>query len=136
MMKIIKDAVTEAIREYLTSKEGQLAIGKAVYDAVNAAMSAEVRFEDGKSEPGKVVEKTETVNIAHWLARYLPSVEASIRGCQADAAAARNRAVESLTAVERVANALVAISQTPRIGHVPQTMIGEIHGDNERGSDL
>jgi hypothetical protein len=106
----IKAAVKEALAEYLATDAGQKAVGRACYDAVNAAMSAEVRMVDGKSEPGRRVEKTETVNLIHFLARYLPGVEAAIRGCQADAAGARNRALDNLAATERVVAALTEIS--------------------------
>lgn len=95
-----KTVMREAMGEYFASEDGRRVIGLAVYDAVNAVMMAEIRMEDGKSDPGRVVERIETVNVLHFLARYLPGLEASLRGVQSDAAQARNRAAESVQAIE------------------------------------
>lgn len=88
----IKNLMTAALTDFLKSEAGENLIGNIVFKAVNQALLMSIQYEDGKSEPGRVVEKTETVHMAHWLAKYMPHIEGSIRGCQADAAAARNRA--------------------------------------------
>ena len=49
-----------------------------------------------------MVEKTEVWNILDWLVKYLPRVEASIRGCQSDSAQARNRAGEVKNVLENI----------------------------------
>ena len=86
--------IQKELEKFFTSETGETIIGQIVIKAVNQALQREIRFEDGKSEPGKVVEKTELWNILDWLVKYLPHVEAAVRGCQADSATARNRAIE------------------------------------------
>lgn len=108
---ILKEVVRESLEEYFAGKEGQLLIGRAVYAAVQGAMTAEIEIEDGKSEPGRTVAKKRRVNVLHFLAQYLPGVEAAIRGCQSDAAKAKNRAAQSLAAVERAVEGLAAIER-------------------------
>jgi len=86
--------IQKELEKFFTGEIGEAIIGNIVIKAVNQALQREVRFEDGKSEPGRIVEKTETWNIMDWLVKYLPHVEAAVRGCQADSASARNRADE------------------------------------------
>ena len=86
--------IQKELEKFFTGEVGEAIIGNIVIKAVNQALQREVRFEDGKSEPGRIVEKTETWNIMDWLVKYLPHVEAAVRGCQADSASARNRADE------------------------------------------
>jgi len=69
-------------------------IGNIVIKAINQALQREISFEDGKSKPGRVVEKTEKWNVLDWLVKYLPYVESAVRGCQSDSAQARNRSNE------------------------------------------
>lgn len=90
-----KTIIKEAMAEFLQSPEGEAMIGNIMLKAVDQAMKREIRFEDGKSEPGRIVEKTEPWNILDWLVKYLPHVEAAVRGCQSDAAAAKNRAAQA-----------------------------------------
>jgi len=80
---------------FLKSEAGSDVFGTIVKQAIGESLLREIRFEDGKSEPGRIVEKTETWNILDWLATYLPHIESSIRGCQSDAAQARNRAANT-----------------------------------------
>jgi hypothetical protein len=112
-----KRLVGEALGDYLRSPEGEALVGGIVVQAVNQALTRELRFEDGTSEPGRVVEKTERWNLLDWLAVYLPRVEGAVRGAQADAAGARNRAGETRDGmrliaefVARAAGALEAVS--------------------------
>jgi len=94
----IKAAVIEALQ----SNEAQQIIGDIVISAMNQALTREIRFEDGKTEPGRVVEKTEKCNILDFIAKYFPHVEASIRGCQSDAAQARNRSASVLAVLRDI----------------------------------
>jgi hypothetical protein len=77
-------------------------IGNIVIKAVNQALTKEVLMEDGKSEPGRVIEKTKTVNALEFLMGYLPHVEGAIRGCQSDSAQARNRSAEVKHALNQI----------------------------------
>ena len=86
--------IQKELEKFFTSEAGETIIGQIMIKAVNQALQREIRFEDGKSEPGRVVEKTEVWNILDWLVKYMPHMEAAVRGCQADSAAARNRADE------------------------------------------
>lgn len=94
----------EELKRFFESKDGQRIIGQIVLNAINQALMREIRFEDGKSEPGRVVEKTELRNVLDVVAEYLPAVEGAVRGCQADSAMARNRARETRDALIALGN--------------------------------
>ena len=103
----LKGILKEALTEFFSSDEGRKVFGQIVFDAINEAMLAEINFEDGKSESGRIVEKTETVNMIQFLARYIPGLEGSLRGVQSDAAQARNRAAEARNGVGQ----LISVAQ-------------------------
>lgn len=86
--------IQKELEKFFRSETGETIIGQIVLNCVNQALKREIRFEDGRSEPGKTVEKTEVWNILDWMVKYLPQVEAAVRGCQADSAGARNRSAE------------------------------------------
>ena len=86
--------IQKELKTFFESEIGENLIGQIMLNVVNRALEREIRFEDGKTDPGRVVEKTETWNILDWLVKYMPHVEAAVRGCQADSAKARNRATE------------------------------------------
>ena len=109
--------IQKELEKFFTSETGETIIGQIVIKAVNQALQREIRFEDGKTEPGKTVEKTEVWNILDWLVKYLPHVEAAVRGCQADSAVARNRAIE----VQQVLSAVLQ----QQIGHSSARKITE-----------
>lgn len=80
--------------KFFESKEGEQVIGQIVLNVINHALTREIKYEDGKSEPGRIIEKTEKYNVLDFLCKYLPHIEAGLRGSQADSAKARNRATE------------------------------------------
>ena len=86
--------IQKELEKFFTSETGETIIGTIVMKGINQALQREICFEDGKSDPGRVVEKTEVWNILDWLVKYLPHIEAAVRGCQADSATARNRSIE------------------------------------------
>ena len=90
-MKVLEKALTNALINFFNSKEGI----EIMFKVINNAFIREMRYIDGKSEPGKKIEKTEHVNVLNTLMKYLPDIEAAIRGCQADSAMAKNRAIEA-----------------------------------------
>jgi len=85
----------ELMLNFLTSEEGETAIGAIVKKAIDQSLAREILFEDGKSEPGRIIEKKEIINILDHIARYMPYVEGALRGVQADANVARNRATQT-----------------------------------------
>lgn len=93
---MFKKAFTTALTNFFASKKGEILIGNIILKAVKQSLIRTIQVEDGKTEPGKKVIKNETVNLLDFMARYLPSVEASIRGVQVDAAQARNRSQQTL----------------------------------------
>lgn len=93
---MFKRIITEALTNFFKSPAGETLIGNIMLKAVKQSMMRTIQVEDGKTEPGKKVIKNETVNLLDFMARYLPSVEASIRGAQVDAAKARNRSQQTL----------------------------------------
>jgi len=86
--------IQKELTKFFTSEEGETIIGQIVLNCVNQALKREIKFEDGRSDPGRVVEKSEVWNILDWIVKYLPRVESAVRGCQSDSAQARNRSNE------------------------------------------
>lgn len=98
--------IQDELLKFFKSEQGEQVIGQIMLKALKQAFVREMLFEDGKSEPGRVIEKTVMVNILDHIAKYLPYVEGAIRGCQADSAKARNRATEVCGALTRLETAL------------------------------
>ena len=94
--------IQKELEIFFTSETGETIIGQIMLKAVGQSLQREILFEDAKSDPGRVVEKTETWNVLDWLVKYLPHVEAAVRGCQADSAHARNRAGEVKSVLEAI----------------------------------
>jgi hypothetical protein len=90
-----KGVIKEAIIELMATDEGKQAFGPVVFDAIGQWLqSYELDLErthpDGTIE--RVKERGDILSfIAHWISRS----EGAIRGCQEDAAAARNKAVQT-----------------------------------------
>ena len=91
--------ITEAIQKFFESPRGESLIGNIMLKAVSQSLTRTIQLEDGKTEPGKKVVRNETVNLLDFMARYLPAVEASIRGVQVDAGQARNRSQQTLNEI-------------------------------------
>jgi hypothetical protein len=90
----MKIDMQKELKTFFESETGENLIGQIMLNVVNVALTREVTIEDGKSKPGRTIEKTERRNVLDMIAEYLPGVEGAIRGCQADSAKARNRATE------------------------------------------
>jgi len=105
--------IQKELEKFFTSETGETIIGQIMIKAVNQALQREIRFEDGKTDPGRVVEKTEVWNILDWLVKYLPHVEAAVRGCQSDSAQARNRATEVKTVLAAIIQQSGYLDQLP-----------------------
>lgn len=105
-----KNLIKEALTEWVQSKEGETLIGtivlKGTCQAFEQTLTKEVEVEDGKTEKGKIVYKKKFINILDELVYYLPGVEAAVRGCQSDAAQARDRAGQVRNAVHAVVKAV------------------------------
>ena len=112
--------IQKELKTFFESEAGESLIGNIVLKAISQSMIREVRFEDGKSEPGRVVEKTEKVNVLDWLMKYLPHVEGAIRGCQSDSAQARNRANEVITALDNIPVLHLAEGAMERLKELPE----------------
>ena len=101
----------EELKKFFQSEEGETLIGNIVMKAVDQALSRKVSMEDGKSNPGRVIEKETKVNILDHLAKYLPYLEGAIRGCQSDAAQARNRSIVLVNAFSKFCTLLADAKQ-------------------------
>lgn len=86
-----KEIIKEALAEFIRSPEGEALIGNIVIKGVNQAMTRKMLFEDGTSEPGRVIEKEQDVHVLEQLIIYLGRTEGALRGVQSDAAQARDR---------------------------------------------
>lgn len=83
---MIKKAIKEALEEFVKSAEFELAINRALMR----------EFELERTDAAGRVEKIkETANVLDVLAIWLRNAEGAIRGCQADAASARNKATQT-----------------------------------------
>lgn len=85
----------EELKEYFKSREFEEIIGNIVMKAVDQALLRKMKMVDGKSEPGRQIEKEMMVNVLDVIAKYLPEVEGRLLGCQSDSAQAKNRAVQT-----------------------------------------
>ena len=86
-----KSDITAALTEFFSSEDGRQLVGGLFFDAIRQAMVYDIEYEDN-SEPGKTRIKTEQGDILSHIAKWIMNSEGAIRGVQADAAAARNRA--------------------------------------------
>lgn len=91
--KLVEEIVNQ-MKDYFKSEEFEIIVGNIVFKGMKQSLRREIRFEDSKTETGRVVEKTETWDILDWLVRYFPYMEGALRGVQSDADQARNRASE------------------------------------------
>jgi hypothetical protein len=111
---VIERAIEKALVRFFESERGERLLGSIVIKAVNQALTREIRFEDSKENRGRVVEKTETWNILDWLVKYFPYMEGALRGCQSDAAQARNRASEVKQALHGLTMAFSRVAILPQ----------------------
>jgi len=113
----------ELMLNFLKSEEGEAAIGSIMKKAIDQSLMREILFEDGKSEPGRVIEKKEIINILDHIAKYMPYVEGALRGVQADASAARNRATQTR---DMLIHTIESINSTNVAKKIGQTIVGEL----------
>lgn len=96
---MFKEIITKALENFFNSPAGKELIGSIMLNAVSQSLTRTIQIEDGKTEPGKKVIKEERINVLDHLAKYMPHVEASIRGVQVDAGQARNRSQQALNGI-------------------------------------
>jgi len=96
---MFEKALTKALSNFFASSKGQEIIGNIMLRALSISLTRTVQIEDGKTEPGKKVVKEENINVLDHLIKYMPYVEAALRGVQVDADVARNRSVQVLQEV-------------------------------------
>lgn len=95
---MIKKAVIEALKEFFSSDEGMEILSVVINRALEYEVKAEKTHPDGRTE---IV--TETRHALAAMLSYLSRTEGAIRGCQADAAAARNKATQTRDIMLRMA---------------------------------
>ena len=119
---------------FLKSKEGETAIGTIMKKAIDQSLLREILFEDGKSDPGRVIEKKEVINILDHIAKYMPYVEGALRGVQVDAAVARDRSVQTrdmlIHTIESINGAKVAKKIGEGINGIKQQI--EFYSDGDQ----
>ena len=77
---VIVEAMTEALASFFTSDEGS----QMLVDIIDKVLWRKITMVDGKSEPGKQVEKEINTNILDQILFYLPHTEGALRGMQED----------------------------------------------------
>ena len=97
-----KELIKEAMAEFFASTEGETIIGtivcKALYQNLNS-----YEFEMEHTAPDGVKEaKIVKGDILKFIAQWIKNSEGAIRGAQADAAKARNRAGEALQVIKDI----------------------------------
>lgn len=115
---MIEKVIENALIKFFESERGETLIGNIVIKAVDQAMIRKVQFEDSKSEPGRIIEKTEEWNILDWIAKYFPYMEGALRGVQSDAAQARNRSVEVKDVLTKVMKQQAEIIDLPQVRRI------------------
>ena len=113
----------ELMLNFLKSEEGEAAIGSIMKKAIDQSLMREILFEDGKSEPGRVIEKKEIINILDHIAKYMPYVEGALRGVQVDTSVARNRATQTR---DMLIHTIESINSTNVAKKIGQTIVGEL----------
>ena len=103
-----KELIKEAMAEFFASTEGETIIGtivcKALYQNLNS-----YEFEMEHTAPDGVKEaKIVKGDILKFIAQWIKNSEGAIRGAQADAAKARNRAGQALAVIQALAEAATA----------------------------
>jgi len=92
-------------------------------------------FEDGKSEPGKTVEKTKTVDVLDQILFYFPYVEGAIRGCQQDTVKQTRKVLEGLHKVIE-SNLIIGSAMNESIQIEPSEELKQIAEEiNEKSRD-
>lgn len=107
-MFLKKEDIKEVTLEVIKSDE----FASILTGIFEQALMREIQYETGKDKLGKVIEKTEKINVLDWVAKYLPYIEGALRGVQSDADQARNRANETKEAVNMLGQSLLCM-QTP-----------------------
>ena len=111
----------ELMLNFLKSAKGEEAIGIIMKKAIDQSLSREMLYEDGKTDPGRIVEKKETVNILDHLAKYLPYVEGALRGVQTDTGVARDHAVQTRNILKQIID--TSITDNRKIGSLEMIQI-------------
>ncbi len=98
----IRSIVAEVIETLKSDQDLSQAIGDFFYHifrkAIDDALVYKIRMVDGKSEPGRQVEKELDVNVIAFLAEYIPNLEGRMLGQQADIGHSRNAADQAAQA--------------------------------------
>jgi hypothetical protein len=115
----MKGEIEDALKMFFESDKGETLLGNIVMKAMNQALEREIEFEDGSTEPGRIVVKKETWNVLDFLVKYIPRIEGSIRGCQSDAGQARNRSSESLEILTSIGRMMDERLEIPTIKLLP-----------------
>ena len=112
----------ELMLNFLKSEEGETVLGTIIKKAINQSLMREILFEDGKSEPGRVIEKKEVINILDHIAKYMPYVEGALRGVQVDAGVARDSATQTR---DMLIHTIENINRS-KLQKIDQTIVGEL----------
>ncbi len=89
-----KDLIKEALAEFIETERGEALLGNIVLNAIrqhfyNYEMAMEKVHPDGGIE--KYIHKGDPLAL---ICKWVKNAEGAIRGCQSDAAQARNKAVQ------------------------------------------
>ena len=130
---MIKKLLIDALTQFFKSEKGEELIGNIMLKAIKQSFLKEMHFEDGKSEPGKVVEKTQTVDVLDQILFYLPHLEGAIRGCQVDTVKSTRKVIEGLHKVIE-SNLIIGQAMNESIQIEPSEELKQIAEDMNENS--
>lgn len=101
---MLKKIVIEALTEFFLSEAGK----EIMTTVINQALEYELKCEKSDAA-GRTEIVTERRHALAALLGYMSGIEGALRGCQHDAAAARNKAVETRNLILEVADRMTKI---------------------------
>jgi len=102
------------IKGFFLSEDFESMLGNMVMKAMYQSQEREMIFDDGKTEPGRTIEKTIKVNVIDQVVKYLPFVEGAIRGMQEDIDKAKNNIAGNNARLEAIGGALIGMENGAR----------------------
>lgn len=102
--------IQSELKKFFESEDGK----RILIDLINEALVYEVKWEK-TDESGRTEIVVEEQNAIQYILWYISRTEGAVRGCQKNAAEARNRAAQSLVEVRRLNETINRLSSF--VGH-------------------
>ncbi|MEW6670237.1 MAG: hypothetical protein AB1427_00955 [Thermodesulfobacteriota bacterium] len=123
------------IKGFFLSEAFESMLGNMVMKALYQSQEREMTIEDGKSEPGRTIEKTVKVNVIDQIVKYLPFVEGALRGMQEDLDKTKNHVAGNNDRLQAIGNVLVGMEGSAKRLAEFSDMVKQIEAGNAEFSD-